>query len=812
MPTLKQLTCQVEWAGSNVPFKEYGTTYGDGWVESYIAIPDAPSPFSINLKSNDYIAPGLAMFVSMDGVYQCNRNRNDLLPTSKSPEVSRMYRDVSFRVRQREERLPDGSWIGRPWRFEHFHLVEYEPNNPYILKQFEKLGTIQVVVVRCAADPRAESKGYKSNRACTPESAMDPGSEGEGDYSISSDQSFLHDFSGRLQERNDEIGSTFGGPFDGPSEDRGYAPKPHQQSYLQCGPSCHLSFGNRHLKPDEYIPCHNGGHQNPWHIEQQPIIATCCHASHDTRETILHGPNIPQSWTNNSQCHGGCYNPQHDLPFRNCKDNTHLPVSQTGHTHSTSSTSGESLMNNIFYAEPQSDNRFMVRPIVLNVSPQIFRDGPSRNNRNEDPSKVNETGYYVISKGKRVPESSSWGWREHNFAEAGANIDNNRKQKSRQRKGKSARKDNHEQQETGTDNQGEVTNQEWNMDENCSGMNENYDNHGSWYTKGNQQQDRSGGHINTNDGDGEFTPWSYTAGDQATNTIDPQAGDWNTNKGDNNDSNWAQTNDSTANAQPFRSSPAQGQQPPMQQIPNFRQTYNIEQPNFVSPLLSSLTRDEPPLYTVPKSVAQADSLTHQVQLGPHARYLHKIRAPEYQDDMDKPYAVFVFKYRTAGVIRDKFGESVVFNIDDERRKLQALPRAEIVNQLLRAQDLLANSGTNNDNILRMSPLGSFSRPQPPDSGMGGWSGPPNTGSTSANFNNESQQRSRVDCPPRASQWTEWNNANFKGQSTNTQPGEGVGSQMDQSNGRNFSNAHNSSPDPSPGWNAAAGIAPKGVAW
>lgn len=122
MPTLKQLSCQIEWAGSNVPFKEYGTVYGDGYVECYIAIPNSSTPFSINLRSDGYIAAGLAMFVLMDGVYQCNRNRDDLRQMGKSSDATTKFRDVNFRVRQREERLPNGGWVGRPWRFAPFQL------------------------------------------------------------------------------------------------------------------------------------------------------------------------------------------------------------------------------------------------------------------------------------------------------------------------------------------------------------------------------------------------------------------------------------------------------------------------------------------------------------------------------------------------------------------------------------------------------------------------------------------------------------------------------------------------------------------
>ena len=125
MPSLKQLTCHVEWAGSGVPFQEYGTVYGDGVVESYIAIPKHSTPFSINLKSKGYISSGLAMFVFMDGVYQCNRSRDDLRypddPTDPE-DITWKRAEIDFRVRQKEECGPDLAWVGRPWRFEPLNI------------------------------------------------------------------------------------------------------------------------------------------------------------------------------------------------------------------------------------------------------------------------------------------------------------------------------------------------------------------------------------------------------------------------------------------------------------------------------------------------------------------------------------------------------------------------------------------------------------------------------------------------------------------------------------------------------------------
>jgi hypothetical protein len=120
MPNLKQLTCTVEWTGSNLALQEHQTTYADGYVETYIAIPSTPIPFSVHLKSNGYIAPGLAMFVYMDGVYQCNRNRHNLRIPDEN--TTRRQTEVDFRVRQKEELLADGTFQGKQWKFEKVNI------------------------------------------------------------------------------------------------------------------------------------------------------------------------------------------------------------------------------------------------------------------------------------------------------------------------------------------------------------------------------------------------------------------------------------------------------------------------------------------------------------------------------------------------------------------------------------------------------------------------------------------------------------------------------------------------------------------
>jgi len=123
MPTFQQLACHIEQAESNLKLREYGTTYGDGFVDTFVAIPDEPCGFSIHLTSSGYIAPGLAMFVYMDGVYQCNRNRRGLKIPDKDTPLERCF--AEFRVRQKEEKRSDGTFIGRSWNFEKLNVGTY---------------------------------------------------------------------------------------------------------------------------------------------------------------------------------------------------------------------------------------------------------------------------------------------------------------------------------------------------------------------------------------------------------------------------------------------------------------------------------------------------------------------------------------------------------------------------------------------------------------------------------------------------------------------------------------------------------------
>lgn len=120
MPTLKDIHCSIELSNGKAQLREFGTTYRDGGVETFVTIPESSKPFTVHLKSSSFIAPGLAMYVFIDGVYQCNRNRQNL--KLRQPLGRKSL--VDFVVRQKEERQEDGTMMATEWSLAMLDLGE----------------------------------------------------------------------------------------------------------------------------------------------------------------------------------------------------------------------------------------------------------------------------------------------------------------------------------------------------------------------------------------------------------------------------------------------------------------------------------------------------------------------------------------------------------------------------------------------------------------------------------------------------------------------------------------------------------------
>jgi hypothetical protein len=101
-----------------------------------------------------------------------------------------------------------------------------------------------------------------------------------------------------------------------------------------------------------------------------------------------------------------------------------------------------------------------------------------------------------------------------------------------------------------------------------------------------------------------------------------------------------------------------------------------------------------PLYKISKSAADEKGVEHQVLAGPGTAYGHAISRPEYIDRLDKPYAVFRFKYRSRSMLRRMFGNDCLSKTGTapkmvEKEDLKALPQGELIKKMLALQSRLA---------------------------------------------------------------------------------------------------------------------------
>ena len=94
---------------------------------------------------------------------------------------------------------------------------------------------------------------------------------------------------------------------------------------------------------------------------------------------------------------------------------------------------------------------------------------------------------------------------------------------------------------------------------------------------------------------------------------------------------------------------------------------------------------EGPLYSVPAEIAERRHMSHQVQTGKPAVYLHKVSTPKYMDTHDRPYAAFTFNYRSRAVIEKMFNVSLAETEEEEKQRLSSLSKEELIEHYLKAK-------------------------------------------------------------------------------------------------------------------------------
>jgi hypothetical protein len=110
-----------------------------------------------------------------------------------------------------------------------------------------------------------------------------------------------------------------------------------------------------------------------------------------------------------------------------------------------------------------------------------------------------------------------------------------------------------------------------------------------------------------------------------------------------------------------------------------------------------------PLLKISSKQASEKGVEHQVRAGTGTQYGHAISRPEYLDTLEKPYAVFRFKYRSRAILKDMFGDAVPdtghlsertpsSKIVREKEKLKEVSKEELIEKMMRLKMRMEEKG------------------------------------------------------------------------------------------------------------------------
>lgn len=264
------------------------------------------------------------------------------------------------------------------------------------------------------------------------------------------------------------------------------------------------------------------------------------------------------------------------------------------------------------------------------------------------------------------PQSSTGQWPQHsdwhnNEYQQGQNFQqgpNSNTQEGGQGQQDQTQPDTTKNDQTWGNNQDQNNNQGWTNDEGSNnGPSQPQDewntdgNNPGWSDDNNQNNDSDWPDPNAQTADSGWTNNSNTNNDNQQ-----QESSWGSDKNNQTASNADWTNQNTSSNDWNTDQPEQGSSG--QQAEPKITTLQSQFVPFVSPYqLPKATHQEPPLYTIPKTVAAEKGLTHQVQPGEAWDYWRLYGNPIYKDTFQKPYARFVFKYRVPGKLCSALGRS-----------------------------------------------------------------------------------------------------------------------------------------------------------
>ncbi|KAL8726341.1 MAG: hypothetical protein Q9181_006082 [Wetmoreana brouardii] len=773
MPTLKQLTCHVEWSasGPSLPLQEYSAAYSDGLVETYIAIPPVSTPFSIRLQSNGYIAPGLSMFVYIDGEYQCNRGRNNLkIPTGTT---LKNQTDVDFIVRQKEEVISDGQFLGRQWMF---GKVDGPSDlNPALSSgpgRSMYMGTIEVVVLRSHDSLRSKAPNPATSEM-HPLAFQPPFDTSLGTISSLSSPStttttldpsrgYLSDLGGlfdggsSINEQGD-LAMPFGGDasWDGNEQRRG----PHfDHDWNDGSPSGPQRQNTSRQRSGESRAPSGSSMSNP---NASPAIII------NVNQPIASGPG-PQpwrpvagspvdSWASSRAPAGGNENNDgwqtwmHDTQNNNDNNNWRgLSVAKTRSDRARSvpgawgETNQDSRQNNAGWNDNTNDDP---RHQTSNGGwgDSGYNDTQQNHQRDHGKNSGDNHGNWYSNGGNGDQQDDGWVDNGNGFGDNGDNWPSNGNDNQGGTGWENDNNDdgNNNQNADWNGNQNDDAHQggwpndnnqdagDWNADQN-NGQNYNGWNDAGYGDNNNNNNQDSSWQDNNNQND-SGDAWGNTgAGAKESQTFNGQ--DWNASA--ENRGGWNQVGESNeakpviaggldptkprsrtksvrpnqskqASIKPAAQNAAQNTAPnapdawpdtsqkPAGSGPYLTEPYHVVSDAAGNPRIPNMqpapaVAPSPP---PPPPIEPANG-SSQVQRGKPALYHHKVASPKYLDTHDKPYAIFVFRYRTKGQRRDYVPfQSIPETEEMQKAELANLSKEELIEQVLKTKSQLGSRTT-----------------------------------------------------------------------------------------------------------------------
>ncbi|KIX05479.1 uncharacterized protein Z518_06351 [Rhinocladiella mackenziei CBS 650.93] len=724
MPALKDLVCQVLWADTGSPFPEYGTQYGDGVVESYIAIPNHPQPFTIQLTSRKFIFEGLSMIVFIDGSYQCNRNRVNLKPPKEG--VPRNRTEIDFVVRQKEKVIGDGTYMGREWRFDDYNIVSQLPQGVNE-SHFDELGTIEVLVLRCCIGTSGEFE------MSTASSGEDSAVLGGGDDDSQESKTNKSDTASRREENSAEVegqreldgvlGGFSGGIFDGLADQpplslgtQGDAPSTsyhgwnwQQAQHAHRGRPAPYGLQEGQFYPQNYWPV-SGRYEEP---TRSSDIYRALPSSSIYRQPAL-GPAKPGRHVHfdYSAPHVGSHFRYDDRPLHRsqpgCRgDNGYVrPQTASGRLESTSRRGanpcsdyplpphdGHYFYNadqKIYSRYPYTDQGhggYQPRSPPNGPPPQIFAGPsvplpqphpqnaslsaphPAMTTFQPDPPPDSTPLFHTQGPGFLDPATE-----QNNMLNDSQIADTQDPPNNSSNNDTSAGRD----QKTGDDNACDTNNAENN--------NAGWDD-GDWNNGGdaNDNRDDYNGGPNDQNQSGNDHSWDPNQNNGGWDGRNQNAG-----RGGNNQSNdWNNDQDNNSNLN--------NQSNPAEPLQTTRALYGPHGAYYTSKACVENgvppDAEEEPRYDVPRSMVEAKGISKQVQSGKGYIYTKKRCVPEYIDNLDEPYAKFVFKYRTKEQLKNEIGVDIGSEPtgNEDVNALENLDKAELIQMVLRAKGALGGS-------------------------------------------------------------------------------------------------------------------------